>query len=247
MQHLHIGYRKDTELATDAFKSSATHPPSPPAPSGAGADPAPAPRGRWAERRDSRPAGAPPAPPASRASSSVRYPAPRGCSRRRVAPGWRGCGGGSSLLGGFAPFETRPVLLSPEKVSREKRFEQLLASLERNKERNKTKRNQRGKKEKKKKKPKPNSPRAHASISNGRGRFFSFGFLLKAKVRAGLQSARVEPDIHGWGGPQGSPPCGPCGGGRGAAPRGPRRGTRIVFRLRGGRGGSPPAPPHNAK
>lgn len=245
MQHLHIGYRKDTELATDAFKSSATHPPSPPAPSGAGADPAPAPRGRWAERRDSRPAGAPPLRPRPRAPAAA-YVTPR----RAAAPADgspRGGGGGSSLLGGFAPFETRPVLLSPEKVSREKRFEQLLASLERNKERNKTKRNQRGKKEKKKKKPKPNSPRAHASISNGRGRFFSFGFLLKAKVRAGLQSARVEPDIHGWGGPQGSPPCGPCGGGRGAAPRGPRRGTRIVFRLRGGAGGSPPAPPHNAK
>lgn len=67
---------------------------------------------------------------------------------------------GGLILAGvffFAPFEARPVLLSPEKVSREKRFEQLLASLERNKETNKTKRNKRGKKEKKiKKKKTPN-------------------------------------------------------------------------------------------
>lgn len=151
-------------------------------------------------------------------------------------------GGGSSLLGGFAPFETRPVLLSPEKVSREKRFEQLLASLERNKERNKTKRNQRGKKEKKKKKPKPNNPRAHASISNGRGRFFSFGFLLKAKVRAGLQSARVEPDIHGWGGPQGSPPVWSLWRGERSSPAGPSPWNSNRFQAAGGARGEPPGP-----
>lgn len=76
--------------------------------------------------------------------------------------------------GGIFSLQTHPALLSPAGLGQEKRFEQLLVSLERNRE---TKGG--GGEEGKRKEKKEKTPKSAWPGVEGVG--FSFGFLLKAK------------------------------------------------------------------
>lgn len=104
----------------------------------------------------------------------------------------------------FSSFQTHPALLSPEKFSQEKRFEQLLASLEKNKETKKRrkKKERKRKKKRKKKNPEPKNPRVRASILNGRGWFFLW-FLTEGKGERGLTVCTgLTPTFTRWGTPR---------------------------------------------
>lgn len=114
--------------------------------------------------------------------------------------------------------------------------------------RNETK-EERRKKNKKEKNPKPNNPRAHASISNGRGCFFFFlWFLTEGKGESGLAVCTGRTRHSRLGGTPGVPSLWSLWRGERSSPGGPRRGTQIVFRLRGARGEPPsPATQHKIK
>lgn len=108
-------------------------------------------------------------------ASCIRYPPPP----RSEAPA--DASAESRLCRVFFSVQTHPALLSPEKFSQEKRFEQLLASLEKNKE---TKKRRKKRKEKEKKTPNQRIC-VSAPVSRMEGGGLSFGFLLKAKVSVG--------------------------------------------------------------